>query len=126
MINRTSKVAAFLTVWLFAFSLLSNCYCFPSYSTSVLKAQPARHCEHHAGQAGNPQKKHDCAPRYNTDQFENASIAQKVLKAPAFSVLNVVEAVSVHKDFVSQFSRDIESPPVSPPEFFVLHHSFLI
>lgn len=125
MTKRLRSIPAFLTAWLFAFSLLSNCYCYPL--ASVPSEQPvAAHCEHHAGQAESTQKKQDCSPRYNTDQFENASVAQKVLEASVFSDLNVGEAVLVREDFSTQFSRDIESPPVSPPEFFALYHSFLI
>ncbi len=123
MTKRLRLIPAFLTVWLFAFSLLSNCYCYPL--ASVPSEQPvAAHCEHHAGQAESTQKKQDCAPRYNTDYFEKAAVKiQPVLPEAHALPLQLIESPSVPDSRVY-----FEPKPflASSPPIYILVRSLLI
>lgn len=123
MLKNVNRIAAFSLAWVFAISMLSNCYCAPTSEAAKTASPAAAHCKHHPQV---PEKDSDCAPRYQTDQFENFSSALKIIETPVASSLNVVGGVLFQEDSTSSFLKRIESPPVSPPDFFVLHHSFLI
>lgn len=110
-------------VWLFAFSLLSNCYCAPIVVEP--SAQPmASHCKQHADDSKS--KDSDCAPRYQTDQFENVSVVKKTVEASVVSDSHTLEAVFIQDELKTHFLNWAEPPPISFPHFFVLHHAFLI
>ena len=109
--------------WLFAFSLLSNCYCAPVAVEP--SAQPmASHCKQHAGDSKS--KDSDCAPRYQADQFENIATAKKAAEASALLDFNLIEKVFASANGNTSFLNWAEPPPISSPPFFVLHHAFLI
>ena len=111
-----------LTV-VFAASMLSNCYCAPLSETAPQQESMATHCKHHAS---TQEKSSDCAPRFQTDNFENATIIAKTIQPPSTSDLVFKKSVSLISEKAFEFDVPFESPPISPPEFFVLHHAFLI
>lgn len=119
MSKKATTLMAFTMVWMFAISMLSNCYCSPTEAAPQAKKMTS-HC-HQSSQ----EKNSDCAPRFQTDNFENSTLAAKTVEVPAISDL-VVADTNLASVNVPVFSLKFESPPVSPPEFFVLHHAFLI
>ncbi len=118
--------------WMFVFSLLSNCYCAPASFASERSAQPAAtmHCEHHsdaaktgrAEGAEEKQKRADCAPRYNTDQFENVAVKTQPVHA-----LDLPFVLTAKKQFSPQ-SFLFKSKPflASSPPIYILVRSLLI
>ena len=121
MHKKPVSIMAFTLVWVFAISMLSNCYCSPSEAPVSHKEKAASHCH----PSSNDQKNSDCAPRFQTDNFENTTLLAKTVEAPATADLILTKEIYVVPE-LPEFSLSFESPPVSPPEFFVLHHSFLI
>jgi len=117
------KITGFLMAWMFVISMLSNCYCAPTTPRPSSSDQVVSHCKHHSN---SPEKNKDCAPRYQMDQFENL-VSGHVVEAPVISVSSVLRKENLAYADLGSFSKWAStSPPFSPPEFFVLHHSFLI
>ena len=111
-----------LTV-VFAASMLSNCYCAPLSETAPQQESMATHCKHHAS---TQEKSSDCAPRFQTDNFENVHLVAKTVQPPSIDGLALEQSIGLVSKNNSDFTPAFESPPVSPPAFFVLHHAFLI
>ncbi len=123
MNRKSNPFLAVIATVVFAASMLSNCYCAPLSETTPQQESMATHCKHHAS----PQEKSsDCAPRFHTDNFENATISAKAIQPPSMSDLVPTKGVSLISEKAFEFDVPFESPPVSPPEFFVLQHAFLI
>ncbi len=123
MLKKMISTTGFLTAWLFAFSLLSNCYCAPVAAEP--SAQPmASHCKQHPGDSKS--KDSDCAPRYQTDQFENASVVQKTTEISVLADIRAPEPAFVQNELKNYSLNWAEPPPISSPHFFILHHAFLI
>ncbi|HCM43101.1 MAG TPA: hypothetical protein DIS66_07320 [Candidatus Omnitrophica bacterium] len=123
MLKKFVSTTSFTVMWLFAFSLLSNCYCAPVEVTP--SSQPvASHCKQHPNNSES--KDSDCAPRYQADQFENISVAKKTAEAFVLSDIPTTEVVFVQAERETRFLKWAEPPPISSPHFFILHHAFLI
>ena len=84
----------------------------------------ASHCKQHANDSQS--KDSDCAPRYQADQFENVSVAKKKAEISVLSDIHTLEAVFVQSELKICFLNWAEPPPISSPQFFILHHAFLI
>jgi len=115
-----------MMVWLFAFSLLSNCYCLPAFSPAP-KAQPVTHCEHHAD--SEKTKDADCAPRFHTDDIESLVSQIKPVKTAAcvFLAKEVLHSFHEHAPSVSpSFEFDIRPSLDSSPPIYILVRSLLI
>ena len=137
MTKRSHSVPAFMTAWLFAFSLLSNCYCLPTGQAGApvstvskhsaqmgMQSEMPAHCQHHSGAAKD--KTSGCAPRFNSDHFESTNsqtyfdlkvqgetfVAPETLFLPNF----LFERTSVFHVLAAS----------SSPRLYLLHHSFLI
>ncbi len=122
MKNQWRQLTAFVAVWVFALSMMSNCYCSPSVF-SVHNKQVPSHCHQTASQ----EKSNECSPRFQADSFENITLTTKAVESPAVSDLVIDHDVDFVSDQFLTLNVRIESPPVSPPsKFFVLHHAFLI
>jgi len=124
MIKRT---CAFISVWLFAFSLLSNCYCLPAFAAVSGEAPVVSHCEHHASESEQPaEKKGDCGPRYQADEFESGSLTHKIDQVSLETIYEAKKVGSFLKNYVPGFFHGVDPPPVFQTSFFLLHHAFLI
>jgi hypothetical protein len=124
--NHVLKTTSFLATWLFAFSLLSNCYCLPAFSPAP-KAQPVAHCEHHSD--SEKTKDADCAPRFHTDDIENLISQIKPIKQVARVFLPEIVSDIFHgsKQFISSsFEFEIRPSLNSSPPIYILVRSLLI
>ncbi len=107
--------------WVFALSLLSNCYCQPAFSAKPASAQAMpSNCPHHHGA-----KAKDCAPRFNTDQFESSIVKFQPADAVAISLsVEPVQSRAPSALLTRFFEKSFFDS--SPPPFYLAHHAFLI
>lgn len=135
MTKRWFKTPAFLTMWLFAFSMLSNCYCIPVSFAPERSAQPDNsasatmpsHCPHHSDAA--KEKQSDCAPRYNTDDIERLAVQIQPTQPVEKSFLNYDEthAGSLKEHgFLNDIGFDTGRFFNSSPPIYILIRSLLI
>ena len=87
------------------------------------------HCQHQAAHAkAASQGNSDCAPRYSTDQFEIASAMQTNFTPQFFDFQQVTSFSELFSQSPAfrQMKVSHDAPGVSPPIFYLLHHTFLI
>ncbi len=123
MNRKGNPFLAVIATVVFAASMLSNCYCAPLSETAPQQKSMATHCEHHTS---TEEKSSDCAPRFQTDNFENATNVAKTILPLSARDFAPLKSVSLISEKAFEFDVPFESPPISPPQFFVLHHAFLI
>ena len=130
MNKRWFFIPAFLTAWMFLFSALSTCYCAPvsliakDSAQSDMQAKMPAHCQHQSDTA--KQKKSDCSPRVNSDQFEISQAQSHFnlkVQEEAFLAEETFSLTHLPSEKSSIFFILDSSPPL---QLFLLHHSFLI
>jgi hypothetical protein len=106
------------------FAAVSNCYCAPAFEKPV--QAEVSHCSHHTGPQENSEQ--DCGPRYHIDQFENAAplSLREIFIQPILFLHEpqLLDALPVPRFFSQKETAFLAAD--SPPEFFLLHHAFLI
>ncbi len=122
MNRKGNPLLAVIATVVFAASMLSNCYCAPAQESLSSKKEMAPPCHQTAEKETNK----DCAPRFQTDSFENATNIAKTIQPLSARDVVLISSVSLISEKAFEFDVPFESPPVSPPDFFVLHHAFLI
>lgn len=135
MLKKYISTTSFAIAFFFGFSLLSNCYCSPVSFGSELNAPPAAsHCEHsgHAadaeekqgGRAESTEQKQNCAPRYNTDNFEQAIV--KVKPVAIDSHVAPVQGRTSENFSAQTFNVELKPFLSSSPPIYILVRSLLI
>jgi len=87
------------------------------------------HCQQQAANSkAASQNDSDCAPRYSTDQFEIAFAIQTNFTPQVFNFQQATSfsELSSQSPAFGQIKVSHDVPGVSPPVFYLLHHTFLI